>query len=190
MAERTTIGTDPAAPPATRGYALNHLALIVSDMVAMRRFYGEILGMRHISTYTVSPQYDVTYMGYPRSDNGFQTGDEMMREMRYREGLLEFLHPHNTSKEQAEKRIGNFSHMGFVVNDVHAAEERMKEFNVPILKALGDETIEAGSRVAEWWALDNAAAVAAREALKGIGWANILLVLDPEGNVVEIQQRE
>lgn len=195
-----TIGTDPPAPSQANGYALNHMALIVTDLPSMRHFYGTILGVRHIITYRVSPGYLVTYMGHTLPD-GFQTGDEMLKDLRHRNGLLEFLCPvdlpekNNTStsagnSEDSGVRRRRFSHLGIVVPDLKAAEDRMREVGVKILKALGDERIEPGSSVAEWWGMDNEVAVEAAKGARGMEWGDTLLVLDPEGNVVEVQERE
>jgi hypothetical protein len=55
------LGDDGPADPATLGYTLNHMALVVNDMEAMMHFYGKILGMRHIFTYHATPKYDIVY---------------------------------------------------------------------------------------------------------------------------------
>lgn len=192
-----TVGTDSRAPPETSGYALNHFALIVTDMPAIRHFYGDVLGLRHIVTHEVSPTYHVTYMGYPTNEPGFQTGEEMLKNLRFREGLLEFLHPIDRVGKSSEFRAKNdgvklrgYSHLGIVVPDVKAAERRMQEMGVPILKALGVSAIEPGSSVAEWWGLEEAHAIEAKPGIRAMKFENILLVLDPEGNVVEVCERE
>ncbi|PVH89594.1 hypothetical protein DL98DRAFT_564909 [Cadophora sp. DSE1049] len=210
-----TIGTDPPASPSTHGFSLNHLALVVHDIESMRHFYGDILGMRHIMTYQVSPSYSFVYMGYPNpnpkpdsidsstSQFQYQTGEEMYQELekRHRSELLEFLvvHPRpdekgvpSTQSKWHQSRIGWFSHLGIVVPDLKAAEQRVRDFDVDIMKGLGDERFEPGSSVARWWGLeDDGRAKDVAEALGrgGMEWGSVLLVRDPEGNVVEVQER-
>jgi lactoylglutathione lyase len=190
MSDALTIGTDPPAPQSTHGYSLNHFALVVYDITSMRHFYGAVLGMRHIMTYQVSPTYSVTYMGYPMSGSGFQTGEELFHDLTRRDGLLEFLHRNDIVQTRKDGRIGRFSHMGIVVPDVGATEKRMKEFGVSILKGLGADTIEPDSSVAEWWGLDHAHVLDVRMGAKDMEWGNILLVIDPDGNVVEVKERK
>ncbi|KAK4496069.1 hypothetical protein PRZ48_012048 [Zasmidium cellare] len=189
------VGTDHKQPAETAGYSINHLALIVSDIKSIRHFYGDILGLRHIVTHEASPTYQVTYMGHPTNEAGFQTGEELLRNLRYRDGLIEFLHSIglDTSKTHLtvdDVRTGGFFHLGFVVPDVRAAEKRLKEFGVPILRALRDSNIEPGSDVAKWWGLDRAHDLEAIVGTRAMKLENILLVTDPEGNVVEIVERE
>lgn len=88
------IGTDGPADPATLGYTLNHVALQVQNITATRAFYGEVLGFRHVFTFVESDNYTITYMGYPsggKNGTGYQTGEEMLREQRNTEGLIEFI---------------------------------------------------------------------------------------------------
>lgn len=188
-----TIGTDPKQPSETIGYSLNHFALVVEDIDAIMRFYGEILGFRHIVTHEVSPTYHVTYMAYPSNQAGLQTGEEMLRSLRRREGLIEFLHPIGNGGltsgcAQVHVKTCGFSHMGIVVPDVKAAEQRMKDFEVPILEALGIQQMGPGSEAAHWWGLDEVHAIEAVAGSKAMGFENILLVADPEGNVVELME--
>lgn len=189
MAE-LTIGTDPPASPSTQGYALNHCALVVYDYAAMRHFYGEILGMRHIMTVNISSAYKVTYMGYPESTVGFQRGEELLKRLRFRDGLLEFLYPIGVEQKKGDQKHGRFSHIGFAVPDVKETHSRLEELGVPILKRLDVETIEPGSRVAEWWGLNPIRAAAIATAVPDIAWGEVLLVEDPDGNIVEVQERK
>lgn len=59
-----TFGSDQPSDPATLGYTINHMALIVNNLTASMNFYGDVLGMRHIFTYAASDAYSFTYMGY------------------------------------------------------------------------------------------------------------------------------
>lgn len=190
MSGALTIGTDPPASQSTYGYSLNHFALVVFDITSMRHFYGIVLGMRHIMTYQVSASYNVTFMGYPVSQSGFQTGEELPHDLTRRDGILEFLHASDGVQNVNDGKVGRFSHMGIVVPDVRAAEKRVKEFGVLILKGLGVDTIEPGSSVAKWWGLDYARVLEVRMGAKDMEWGNILLVIDPDGNVVEVKERK
>ena len=59
------LGDDGPADPATLGFVMNHMALVVNDMEAMMHFYGKVLGMRHIFTYHATPKFDIVYSKYP-----------------------------------------------------------------------------------------------------------------------------
>lgn len=77
------IGNDGPAPEATLSYAINHFGLLTTNLDAMKNFYGNILGMRHIFDAHVTPEYTVTYMGYAqggRNGTGFQSGAELARD--------------------------------------------------------------------------------------------------------------
>lgn len=90
-----TIGTDGPAPPATIGYTINHFALLVNNLTATRRFYGDILGMRHIFTFQASPTYSVMYMGHAqggKNGTGYMTGAELFAQKDNIEGLIEFVY--------------------------------------------------------------------------------------------------
>lgn len=79
-----------------------------------------------------------------------------------------------------------------MVPDLKATEQRFRDFNVDVMRGLGDERFELGSNVANWWGLEDV--VRAREVAEALGrrgmkWGNVLLVRDPKGNVVEVQER-
>lgn len=88
-----TQGNDPPAAPETQGYFINHLSLLVSNLTATREWYGEVLGLRHIFTFQLSPSYSLMYMGHSqggRNGTGYQTGLEMTRDKNNMAGLMEF----------------------------------------------------------------------------------------------------
>jgi lactoylglutathione lyase len=190
-----TLGTDGPADIATNGYNLNHLGLIISNATATLHFYGKILGLRHIFTFHASPSYDIIYMGYShggKNGSGYETGEQLYSQKTNSEGLIEFIYPKNatTRLEASTIRANTFSHVGIVVPDVRKAEERMKEFGVQILKGVG--TFPApDDPAAKVFGLGDSAEVA-EEALEGIrliGFEDFLIVADPDGNAVEIQQQ-
>lgn len=78
--EQFHLGNNGPADPEVLGYGINHFALNVHDLDAAMRFYGHILGMRHIFTYEVSPLLELVYLGYStggKNGTGFQTGAEL-----------------------------------------------------------------------------------------------------------------
>jgi len=90
-----TPGGDPPADPATLSYFINHIALQVSNITRSREWYSNVLGMRHIFTVEISPNYTITYMGHSqggRNGTGFQTGLEMVRDKNNMAGLVELQH--------------------------------------------------------------------------------------------------
>jgi len=110
------IGTDGPADPATVGFNLNHLGIQVSDIAASREFYGDVLGLRHIFTFTASEDYIIVYMGYAqggRNGTGHQTGAEMARDQRNSNGLLELIWAKDNTN--IKSRVFGFSHLGFIV---------------------------------------------------------------------------
>jgi lactoylglutathione lyase len=89
-----TVGSDGPADPATLGFMIGHFALLVNDLAATQRFYGDALGMRHIFTYNSSEEYTIMYMGHSqggKNGTGYQTGDDMFSEVYNMEGLIEFI---------------------------------------------------------------------------------------------------
>lgn len=93
MPLRLIPGNDPPADPATQSYFINHIALLVSDLNRTREWYSTVLGMRHIFTMELSPEYALMYMGHSqagRNGMGYQTGAEMARDKNNMAGLVEF----------------------------------------------------------------------------------------------------
>lgn len=192
--EVLAIGTDCPADPATTGYTLNHIALIVNNITATRTFYGDVLGMRHIFTFHASDKYDITYMGYShggKNGTGFQTGQQLYDEKTNIEGLMEFLSLRDATNVTASTaRVNTFSHVGLIVPDIVKAQDRMQQYGVKIVKGLGANP-QPGDPVSQAYGLGNdvAEAMAALAGIKQIGFENFLLVEDPDGNLVEIQQQ-
>ncbi|KAE9972587.1 hypothetical protein EG328_004902 [Venturia inaequalis] len=189
------LGTDGPADAATTGYALNHLGLIISNVTATLHFYGKILGMRHMFTFHASPSYSIIYMSYShggKNGTAYQTGSELYSQKTNSEGLIEFIYPRNASRglEASTARANTFSHVGIVVPDVRKAEARMREFGVEILKGVG--AFPGGDDPAAGvFGLggDEGAAEEALEGIRMIGFEDFLIVKDPDGNAVEIQQQ-
>jgi lactoylglutathione lyase len=190
-----TLGTDGPADPSTNGYTLNHFSLIINNITSTLHFYGKILGMRHIFTFHASPAYDIIYMGYShggKNGSAYQTGEQLYSQKTNSEGLIEFIYPKNatTRLEASTVKANTFSHVGIVVPDVRKAEERMKEFGVEILKGVG-QFPSPDDPAAKAFGLGDSVEVAeaALEGIRLIGFEDFLIVVDPDGNAVEIQQQ-
>ena len=196
-----TVGTDGPAPAATLGYTLNHFGLVVNDLDAMMHFYGQVLGMRHLFTYSTT-WFDIVYMGYShggKNGTGFETGEELFSEKTNTEGLLEIVYPKNCNDNSTDdndfkpstKTPNTFSHVGLVVSDVMETQTRMKAHGAKILKEVGANPLP-GSPVAKAFGLADERASSQKDALaaiNAIGFNTFLLVADPDGNLIEIQQQ-
>lgn len=190
------VANDPPADSATAGYTMNHFCLLTHDLEPMMQFYNASLGMRQLFTYTASADYRIAYLGYPHGGDdgkGHQTGAEMLANKGGREGLLEIVEARwqKDGFDSSARRPTTFSHVGVNVPDVRQAEERMRATGVNILKAVGvDFSIEKLGSVLNAFGL-SADLVKARQALAGaqaLHLDQVLLVADPDGNLVEIQQ--
>ena len=199
-AEPFELGNDPPADPATLGYTLNHFGLLVNNITASMHFYGEILGMRHIFTYRASSAYEIVYMGYShggRNGTGYQTGEELYTEKTNTDGLLELQYltdcdGTSTSFRPSTQSVNTFSHVGLVVPDVEKTQARMEALGGKILKHVGESLVQ-GSAAAQAFgfppAFPEAAAAAALKGIEAIGFKDFLIVVDPDGNMVEIQNQ-
>jgi len=86
-------GTDGPADPATKGYFINHVGMLTSDLNRTREWYKTVLGMREVFTIELSPEYTIMYMAHSqggRNGSGFQTGEEMGRDKNNMAGMIEF----------------------------------------------------------------------------------------------------
>ncbi|KAF7529781.1 hypothetical protein PCG10_006112 [Penicillium crustosum] len=196
-----TIGTDGPAPEATKGFALNHIGLLTTDLPAMKNFYGNILGMRNIFDAQVTAEYSVTYMGYSqggRNGTGFQTGAEMAVAKNNMYGLLELVQ-FNVSDDRliaSTERTNTFGHVGLVVPDVAEAQTYLEAQGVAILKRVGEAVedftgpVPNSMGIGEFAGLHLEAKRALVKAQGLIGFEMFLMVTDPDGNVVEIQQQD
>ncbi|KAF2002300.1 Glyoxalase/Bleomycin resistance protein/Dihydroxybiphenyl dioxygenase, partial [Amniculicola lignicola CBS 123094] len=195
-------GTDCAADPATTGYFVNHIALLVNDIEVSRKWYSEVLGMRHAFTFDISEDFTLMYMGHSqagRNGMGFQTGAEMVRDKNNMAGMVEF----QWNKKQKEERKfdanprNTVSHLGLIVPDLIAAQERFISLNVTIIKRAGelDWSPETGNRIfAGAWGFNNLEDPEAQESIRkampgidAIGFKDFILIADPDGNLFEVQ---
>ncbi|KAJ5383738.1 hypothetical protein N7517_001649 [Penicillium concentricum] len=196
-----TIGTDGPAIEATRGFALNHIGLLTTNLSAMKNFYGNILGLRSIFDAQVTPECTVTYMGYAqggRNGTGFQTGAEMAAAKNNMYGLLELVQ-FNVSDDRliaSTERTNTFGHVGLVVPNVVEAQNYLEAQGVRVLKRVGEAVedftgpVPNSMGIGEFAGLHLAAKRALVKAQGLIGFEMFLMVTDPDGNVVEIQQQD
>ncbi|KAF5855686.1 hypothetical protein ETB97_008600 [Aspergillus alliaceus] len=195
------IGNDGPAPAATLGYAITHIGLLTTNLDAMKHFYGDILGMRHLFDAHVTPEYTVTYMGYAqggRNGTGFQTGEELFRNKNNLYGLIEFVQ-FNVSDDHlvaSTKQTNTFGHIGLIVPDVQKAQEYLESKGVTILKRVGERVtgftgpVPNAFGIGEFAGAHLAAKQALVEAQGLIGLEYFLMIKDPDGNLVEIQQQD
>lgn len=194
------LGPDEPADPATLGYSVTHFGLVVMDLEATLHFYTKVVGMRHIFTYHASDEFTVSYVGHAqggRNGTGYQTPEEMYREKNNLNGLMEFLHfkDANSAPLSSATTTVTFSHVGLIVPDILATQKRMEKFGVKILKRVGenpnangplDNAFSLGDAITK----DQAAKAAALKGIIGMGFPAFLVVADPDGNLVEIQQQD
>ena len=194
-----TIGSDPPADPATLGFQINHLSLNVRNLTASMAYYGSVLGMRHIFTAQLSPTYSVTYMGHAhggKNGTGYQTGEELLREKNNAQGMLE-LQYFAASKDEgmtaSSVRPNTFSHVGLIVPDMQALQDRCEKLGVKIAKRIG-EAGQTSVAVANGWGFGEAAKMSETETdalVMGqelVGFPKLLVIEDPDGNLIEVQQ--
>ncbi|KAI1611087.1 Glyoxalase/Bleomycin resistance protein/Dihydroxybiphenyl dioxygenase [Exophiala viscosa] len=198
-ADFLTIGDDGPADPETLGFAINHLSLIVRNLTASQHFYSKVLGMRHIFTAQLSPSYSVTYMGHAqggRNGTGYQTGQEMLRDKNNAAGLLELQYLSDSQDEgmtATTVRPNTFSHIGLIVPDLEKAQARMEKFGAKITKRIGQsaENITSVENALGFGPSATTNQTERKLLVKGqqlVGFAQLLTVEDPDGNMIEVQQ--
>ncbi|KAI9688327.1 MAG: hypothetical protein M1820_010255 [Bogoriella megaspora] len=187
-----TIGDSSPQPPATVGYNLNHFAITVSNLTATLDFYTNALGFRHIFTAPVDDKHSITYLGYPsggRNGTGYQTAEEMARDMRNSEGLIEILESKssdNYSDPVPTHGVG-FSHLGFVVPNANDTQTRLEAWGAKILKRLGEPFTKTA--VSYYFGLpESQFSEQQYTSFRGL-FLDFLLVLDPSGFLLEIQSQ-
>ena len=194
-----TVGADGPADPGTRSFSINHFSLIVHNLTASKEFYGKVLGMRHLFTAHLSPSYSVTYMGHAhggKNGTGYQTGAELLREKNNAAGMIEFQY-FATSQDPGNvattRRPNTFSHIGLVVPDLKKAQDRMENLGIKVTKRIGQsaEGIPAAENAFGFGDYATKNETERESLIKGqelIGFAQLLLVEDPDGNLIEVQQ--
>lgn len=194
------IGTDGPQPSETLGYAFNHVGLVTTHLSEMKDFYVNVLGMRTLFDLNVTPEYSITYVGYAqggRNGTGYQSGAEMLAEKNNLYGLIELVQ-FNVSDDTplaSTKRTNTFGHVGLIVPDVLKAQEYVESKGVPILKKVNVPLNQTTGAIANAYGMGEYAGAhleAKKAFLKNQGLSGIegfLLIADPDGNLVEVQQQ-
>jgi lactoylglutathione lyase len=195
-----TVGTDGPAHPETLGFFLNHLSLIVSNLTASKEFYGNVLGMRHMFTAQLSPHYSVTYMGHAqggRNGTGFQTGEELLRNKNNAAGLLEFQFLDGAADQEervaSTRRSNTFSHLGLIVPSLEKAQEWFDSHGVNVTKRIGEtagenESVRNALGIGEAALTNQTEEGLLEQGQEMVGFPQLLVVEDPDGNMIEVQQ--
>ena len=194
------LGPEGLPDPATAGYISNHIALRARNWEAMLEFYTKALGMRHIFSLAVSPKLNIAYVGHDRTNLdgwGPQTVSELLANRSKMQGLIKLIGvPVSASGHKlAGDSPSVFSHIGVTVPNVEATQARLEQLGVTIVKHAGDDVV-AGSFVARSYGIDEDTFSSLDELQETvsrihlIGIRDFLVVADPDGNLVEIQQRD
>lgn len=194
-----TIGSDEASNPATTGYFINHFSLNVKNLTRSLDFYNQVFGMRHMFTLRASEHSSIAYMAHSqagRNGTGYQTAAEMIRDKNNMAGLVELIHMDIPGLDipASTEKSNTFGHIGMVVPDIKATQERLESFGVTVYKNAGDILPEEGPLV-------RAFAVQQMEEVYPEEYEAVLAVLnevskplifasDPDGNLIEIQVRD
>ncbi|KAI0186506.1 Glyoxalase/Bleomycin resistance protein/Dihydroxybiphenyl dioxygenase [Xylaria flabelliformis] len=184
--------------PTTTQYSLNHVTLNTGNITRAVDFYTKVFGMRVITTIKVSKHFSTTYLGYSfagRNGTGYMTAEELFRQQRNTQGLLEIisLQSHDNDLPSSTQKTSTFSQLGFVVPDTEAIQKRLEDFGVTIYKRIGDPSPEDGPFTI--------ATNLIRSKIEPKEFAAIFLTLsdaqysyvfaaDPDGNMIEIMPQE
>lgn len=196
------LGSDVPSDPATTGYSINHFAINTRNLTASVDFYIQVLGLRKLFTLQVSKHYSITYLGHShggKNGTGYQTNEELNREKNNAQGMIEILYVdvpvNNVSATTATPNT--FAHVGMIVPDIQATQTRIDSFpDVQVLKRFG-EPIEFGTVISGGSSLSDEVLAQLDEDERKIIAASVeainypmIVVADPDGNMVEIQPQE
>ncbi|KEF54930.1 uncharacterized protein A1O9_09373 [Exophiala aquamarina CBS 119918] len=192
-----TVGSDGPADEATRGYWVNHVGFNVRNLTESKNFYGNVLGLREIFTIQYTPNFSMTYLGYPqggRNGSGFQSGEEMLRDKNQMGGLVKLFYfavPDRLPVASTE-RTSTFSNIGLIVPDIQATQDRLEKHGAKIVKRLGETTIPLDGPIATAMNVGPASTSnmtegeALIEGLQTTSFERVLFAEDPDGNLIEI----
>jgi lactoylglutathione lyase len=196
-----TVGSDGPADEATRSYWVNHLGFNVRNLAESKNFYGNVLGLREIFTIQYTPNFSMTYMGYPqggRNGTGFQSGEKMLRDKNQMGGLIKLFYfaiPASLPVASTE-RTNTFSNIGLIVPDIQATQDRLEKHGAKIVKRLGEKTISLDGPIANAMNIgpastsDTTEGEALVEGLQTTFFESVLFVEDPDGNLIEILEQD
>lgn len=191
----TVPGPNEPSDPETVGYFINHFSLNVNNLTRSIEFYRDIFGMRHMFTHYLSPHITVTYMTHSqggRNGTGYQTTDEMLRYKNNNGGHLEFIHLNITGEDipGSPKQTSTLNHVGIIVPDVEATQERLEDYGVTIYKKVGEPMPSEGplsrpATLGDATNLSDEEFAYFQEAMSQLNQLNIFAE-DPDGNLLEI----
>ncbi|KAF5692342.1 lactoylglutathione lyase [Fusarium circinatum] len=199
------LGSGVASDWGTTGYFINHFAISTRNLTASLDFYSGVLGFRKMFTLHVSKQYSITYLAHAhggKNGTGYQTALELNREKNNAQGLLEiyYLDIPNKNIESSSQHPNTFAHIGLVVPEAQAIQERLEKMpDVKIVKRYGEKFTELTDDLVIGPAVGLPPSVVAqlsleeREAIvQGLGPSvdPLIFIVDPDGNFIEIQGEE
>ncbi|KAL4966213.1 VOC family protein, partial [Aspergillus stella-maris] len=196
-----TLGTCGPADPATSGFWINHVGLNVRDLEASMKFYRDVLGMRHIFTIDYTERFSLTYMGFAqggKNGTGFQTASELLRDKNNSGGLVKLLHFAESEADPVvpSRKTTTLANLGLVVPNLEEAQKRFEENDVTIVKPRGVASLTGDSEVAISFGVGVEATTNATEVeaiVKGLettGFEDLIFIQDPDGNVLEVVERD
>ena len=192
----TILGPDTPSDPETLGYFVNHFALNVNNVTRSMEFYSEAFGMRHMFTHYLTKHISVTYMSHSqggRNGSAYQTTAEMLRYKNNNAGHVELFHLDTQGGKDIpgpDKRTSTFAHVGIIVPDPEATQERLEQMGVTIYKKVGAPAPTEGplSKPGYLGDASNLSDEEWADFQKAMGELNYLNVFaaDPDGNLLEI----
>ncbi|UZP45368.1 hypothetical protein NXS19_013180 [Fusarium pseudograminearum] len=199
------VGSDDPANSATLGTFLNHMAINTRNLTASIEFYTELLGFRKLFTLQITKAYSITYLAHAqggKNGTGYQTALEMNREKNNAQGLLEISYADVPVKniESGRQHPNTFGHIGIVVPDIQAFQERLDTMpHISVLKRSGEPFVELDPSLVVGPAvglLPDIVEQLDEEERKAIvqnfgqSVESLIFVADPDGNFIEVQPQE
>lgn len=196
----TEPGDETPSDLATTAYSINHLGINVRNATESINWYTKAFGLRLMFTVHLSEHFTISYMGHSsggRNGTGYQTSAEMNRHKNNMEGLIELisLNYPNWNLPSGITVPNTFSHIGMVVPNATDTYERLKAMDANIIKPPG-ETFKLEGPFADGTGFTQARDAISQEEIDLIMLSLVpintpkMLVADPDGNVVEVQDQE
>ena len=131
-----------------------------------------------------------------RNGTGYQTGSELLREKNNANGMIEFQYFANSKDEGGRPstvRPNTFRHVGLIVPDLKKAQERFEKMGVKVTKRIGVsaegiKSVENAFGFGEYVTKNQTERELLIQGQEWIGFAQLLIVEDPDGNEIEVQQ--